>query len=364
VSGTCYIVANTPPASFGWLTRARGLRADQLAAQARTVFSEVRFVLFLERYDLLRNDRGFAILAPPRDDTVLIAQDSFEAFCDRLAPATFVFTHTEFADKAAYAAGRHTIVYDILSLTELTLQEAGAGEAELRQFRMQHQRMLRLAARTIVNGPKAAQWLAHELKDRDICIAPLAPAPVGPTARRRTHLLFGGAVPRWVDVTPTFRTMAAFLTQNTDVATIMMAPEGQTEDANALEYSALWLMPHVTTVWNLSALNDAEILSICFGFVDWAPLSTERAHSASVRTLLAVAAGVPVLHQSGTTLDALWDPFPGERIDDPVTPDDVARFVARARSGADDDAGASAQKAMQRWRSDPRPFEGLHRCAS
>lgn len=358
----CYIVANTPPPSLGWHTRARGIRAEQLAAHARMWFDEVRYVLFLERFNALRAERGFAILAGARDDTTLISVDAFEPFADRIEPATFVFTQIDFAEQAEYAAERHTIVYDILSLSELTLKQTGATESELHHFRVQHQKMLRLASRTIVNGQKSAQWLADDLRGVDVRIAPFAPAPSLLPERERTHLLFGGPLPRWTDVTPLFRAMSGYLASNC-VPTIMLAPAGQNEDANALEYSALWLMGHVTAMWNLSACNDAEVLARSFGYVDWAPLTMARAYSTSLRTLQAVAAGVPVLHQRDTALDFLWDRFPGERLDHPITADDVARFVERAKAGHYRDAVAAARNVLLTCRNDPAPLADLRACA-
>ncbi|MEM0906859.1 MAG: hypothetical protein AAGJ94_05800 [Pseudomonadota bacterium] len=358
---TCYVVANTLPPNFGWQMRARGLRAAQLVSQARAVFDEVRYLLFLERFHTLHRDRGFAILAPAQADTTMISLDAFEAFAERIEPATFVFTQNEFVEKAAIAAERHTVIYDILSLRELSLPLSGASEDEIRQFQVHHAKMLKIASRTMVNGDKARAFLGDKLKGKDVVVAPFSPPPMEVSPRPRTHLLFGGPLPRWADVTPIFRTMSAYLAQAPETPTIMLAPEGQTEDANALEYCALWLMANVTPMWNLSALNDAEILAMCFGYVEWAPLDEGRAHGMSLRTLQAVAAGVPVLHQVGTALDLLWDTFPGERLDAPITPADVARFVEKAKAGDYDEAVSAAQAVLNHHRGTPQPFEGLTR---
>ncbi|GAB5376160.1 MAG: hypothetical protein AcusKO_26220 [Acuticoccus sp.] len=355
----CYIVAAALPPRFGWQVRARGVRAEQLAAQARLSFEEVHIILFLERFDNINADRGFAILAPAREDTTLIPVGAFEAFADRLPPSTFVFSQSEFVEKAAHAALRHDVVYDILAPSEVTLRQSGASDAEIRQLQFSHRRMVRLARRIIVNGEKSARYFADDLREREHVIAPLAPELTDAGPRTRTHLLFGGPFPRWTDVTPIFATMSAFAAASPQVPIIMMAPRGLKEDANALEYSALWLMPQVTPMWNLSAQNDAEILSRCFGFVDWAPLNGERAHTTSLRTLQAVAAGVPVLHQMGTGLDLLWDPFPGERLATPITPQDVAAFVAKAKAGVYREAVESARRQLSGLRSDPTPFAGL-----
>ncbi len=359
MSGTCYVIANTLPPDFGWQVRARGVRAEQLAAQASLCFEEVRTVLFLERYDNLKNDRGLAILATQREDTTIIPLGAFNAFVDRQEPATFVFSQSEFVEEAAYAAGRHQIVYDILAPSEVTLRQSGAAEEAIEQLRIRHRRMIKLARRVVVNGEKSARFFADELAGQEVVIAPLAPRLPAPSERRRTHLLFGGPFPRWTDVTEMFRTMSAYAAANPDVPILMMAAKAKREDANTLEYAAMSLMPQVTPLWNLSAQNDTELLSTCFGFVDWAPLNIERAHTTSLRTLQAVAAGVPVLHQMGTGLDVLWDPFPGERLENPITPGDVHRFVEKARAGAYREAVRGAQAALQGWRADPSPFAGL-----
>lgn len=355
----CYIIAGALPPRFGWQVRARGVRAEQLADQARPAFDSVHIVLFLERFDNISADRGFAILAPAREDVTMIPLGAFEAFADSRPPSTFVFSQSEFVERAAHAAQRHTVIYDILAPSDVTLRQSGASEAEVRQFQINHRRMIRLARRVIVNGEKSARYFAEDLRDRDHVISPLAPELTNAGERSRTHLLFGGPFPRSTDVTPIFTTMSAFAAANPRVPIIMMAPKGPQEDANALEYSALWLMPHVTPMWNLSARNDAEILSRCFGFVDWAPLTTERSHTTSLRTLQAVAAGVPVLHQMGTGLDLLWDPFPGERLSTPITPQDVAAFVAKAKAGAYRAAVETARATLVDLRHDPAAFAGL-----
>ncbi|MEM9223615.1 MAG: hypothetical protein AAGB11_14635 [Pseudomonadota bacterium] len=360
MSRTCYIVPSTLPSSFGWQPRASGIRAEQLAAQARLVFDEVRTVLILERYDLLRSDRGFATLAAPRADTIIIPEADFKRFCDRVAPATFVFMHSDFADRAAEAAGKHTIVYDIGSLQELRLERAGASEGQLSLFRTQHEKIIELSRRAIVDNPKAARWLKSDLKGQDKSVAPLAPdVASSPTQETRTHLLFGGRVARWIDMAPTYRTMAAYLADKPSVPAIMVAPDPKDGDPNVMERSALSLMTHVTTLWNLSVHNQAEIFAMSFGAVDWAPLDEERVHSLSLPTLQAVAAGVPVLNQPGTPLDDLWDPFPGERLQEPLNVNAVSTFVERARSGVYDDAVKKAQATIARWRTEPGPFEGL-----
>ena len=339
--------------------RARGVRAEQLAAQARLAFDEVRTVLFLERFDNLKAERGLAILATQREDTTILPIGAFHAYADRLPPATFVFSQSEFVEEAAYAAQRHQIVYDILAPSEVTLRQSGASEASIEHLRTCHRRMIRMARRVIVNGEKSSRFFSADLEGREVVIAPLAPPLPERSARTRTHLLFGGPFPRWTDMTAIFRTMSAFAARNPRVPIVMMAAKAQTEDANTLEYAALSLMPQVTPLWNLSAQNDAELLSKCFGFVDWAPLNVERAHTTSLRTLQAVAAGVPVLHQMGTGLDVLWDPFPGERLEAPITPGDVDRFVERAQAGDYADAVRAAQVALAGWRDDPSPFVGL-----
>ena len=102
---SCIVLANMTPPHFGWGVRAPGLRAEQLAALARRRFEDVRFLLFLERFNLLRKDRGFAVLAPARPDTVIISIAKFADFVDRLAPATFVFS-SDFSVRFAKGSAR------------------------------------------------------------------------------------------------------------------------------------------------------------------------------------------------------------------------------------------------------------------
>ncbi|MEM8663215.1 MAG: hypothetical protein AAGF49_03715 [Pseudomonadota bacterium] len=356
---TCYIVAGAPPPAMGWQPRTSGVRAEQLAAQARLAFDEVRIILFLERYDLIKRDGGFAILAAPREDTIIVPIDDFDVFCARIAPATFVFSQSEMVEKATQAAQRHTVIYDILSLGEETLARSGASAGELDQFRMQHRRMLTLCKRAVVSSERVADRLAADLRGRDVVLAPLAPAPSTERATgARTHLLFGGRAPRWLDRTTTFRAMAAYLSDNIMPA-IMMAPDMREDDPNAVEYSALWLMGHVCKMWNLSVLNQAQVLAMTFAMVDWAPLDEDRAHRTSLQALQAIAAGVPVLHQSNTPLCDMFDPFPGECLAHPLTSADVAHFVDRALSGAYREAIDAARTVLIEARSDATPFAGL-----
>ncbi|MEO1105587.1 MAG: hypothetical protein AAFW98_17935, partial [Pseudomonadota bacterium] len=212
MTGTCYIVAGGLPPAMGWAQRASGVRADQLAAQARLVFDNVRIVLFLERFDLVLRERGVAILAAPREDVLIIPIDDFEEFCQRIDPATFVFSQSDLVEKATQAARRHVVIYDIITLVELALKRKGASKGELDQFKMQHRRMLTMAKRIVVSSHKIAERLSGDLSGRNVVVSPLAPQPPSePSRGPRTHMVLGGRAPRWIDRTPTFRAMAAYL---------------------------------------------------------------------------------------------------------------------------------------------------------
>lgn len=356
---SCIIVANMLPPHFGWGTRAPGLRAEQLATQARPHFDEVRFLLFLERYGLMRTERGFAILTPQRADTTVIHQGDFKTFAERIEPATFVFTQADFTPLARQAATRHAVVYDILAPRWLELGEAGADERTLERYRNQHRAMLQLARRTLVNGPKTERLLVSDLAGVDWVPSHLAPTPLEVPAAERTHLLFGGKAQRWTDVTLSFNAMAAFAQRQPSVGIFMVSERVDERAPHAAAFGTLAMLPNVATLWNLSSRNYHELMARSFGFVDWAPLNEERIYATSTRVLQAIAAGVPVLHQAGTGLDEFFDAFPGERIGGTIQPEDVARFVEKARAGAYREAVAAARDRLAAYRSDTAPFAGL-----
>ncbi|MCF3932606.1 hypothetical protein L1787_04140 [Acuticoccus sp. M5D2P5] len=354
----CVIVANMTPAHFGWGVRAPSLRAEQLAHLARAVYDEVRFLIFLSRFNLLRQERGFAVLASSREDTTVIPASAFTTYAERLAPATFVFTQAEFAEEAAFAAARHTVVYDILAPRAKELAAGGAADAALQTHHDQHRRMIACARRVLVNGARSERLFADDLQGADTALCPLAPEP--PTMARTAGdtLIFGGKPQRWTQSAPLFEAMAAYLTARRDVPAIMIAEPPKPNEAHAAAYSELFLAPNVTPLWNISHHNYQELLSRAAGYIDWAPLSDERTYATSTRILQAIAARVPVLHQAGTALDEFFDVFPGMCIEGPIEPRHVAAFAERAIAGGYDREVEAAAGRLAAFRTAP-VFEGL-----
>ncbi|MEM8855219.1 MAG: hypothetical protein AAGD34_16050 [Pseudomonadota bacterium] len=360
MSGRCYIVANMLPPHFGWHTRAPSLRAEQLAAQARTVFDDVRYLIFQERHNLLKSQQGFCVLTTAKPDTVVLRRDGFEAFVNRIPKATFVFSQADFVDEARLAAGAHTIVYDILAPKALELEVAGAGIVDVRRYERHHARMIDVSARVFVNGRKSQRLFAGDLAEADHCLNPFAPSPSRDVdTAPRTHVMFGGEPQRWTDSAPMFDAMASFLAGDPQTPAFMISATPTDTQAVSRAHSALWLLPNVTAMWNLSPLNYGEALARSVGFVDWTPLNRERAYATSTRVLQAVSAGVPVLHQAGTGLDEFWDAFPGKALEGPITPDAIGAFVRDARAGAFTENVAKAQEAMRLIGEDGTVFAGL-----
>ncbi|WP_108660407.1 hypothetical protein [Acuticoccus kandeliae] len=354
----CVIVANMVPAHFGWGVRAPGLRAAQLAHHARRHFDEVVFLLFLERYNLLRHERGAFVLASARADTTIIPAAAFPAYAARTAPATFVFTQAEFAREAEIAAPRHRVVYDILAPREKELTLAGAALDTIEAHRRNHARMLTLADRILVNGPRSMRLFAGDIGTRPARTCCLAPPPAPPSNWPRRLLVFGGKPQRWTDSAPLFEAMADLLTRRTDIAAAMISPPVADDEPHAEAHRRLLAAPNVTPLWNLSALSYAELLARTAAFIDWTPLNDERVHATSVRTLQAIAAGIPVLHQAGTALDEFFDAFPGTRLDGPLTPAAIEDFTAEAAAGAHAAPVAAAIERLHAYRAAP-VFQGL-----
>lgn len=360
MSGRCYIVANMLPPHFGWYTRAPGLRAEQLALQARKVFDDVRYLMFQERYNLIKSQQGVCVLASAKPDTLVLRRDAFEDFVARIPKATFVFSQADFVDEARAAAGAHTIVYDILAPKALELEVAGAGIVDVRRYERHHARMIEIASRTFVNGRKSQRLFASDLAETDHCLNPFAPRPSRLAHdAERTHLMFGGEPQRWTDAAPMFDAMASYLSGDPGTPAFMISATPSETQAVSRAHSALWLLPNVTALWNLSPLNYGEALARSVGFVDWAPMNRERTYATSTRILQAVSAGVPVLHQAGTGLDEFWDVFPGMALEGSITTEAIGAFVSEARAGAYTQAVAKARESMRLIGEDGSVFAGL-----
>ncbi len=355
---TCYIVVNALPVHFGWQVRPDGLRASQLAHQARQVFTDVRFILFLERFNHLQSDRNGAILAVAREDTIIIASSEFDTFCGRIEPAVFVFLNTDYTEEAGYAEQRHRVVYDASAPRALEVAHDGGDASAVTTTRRAHQRMIAIADRTFVSTVDP-----REREDRGGKVRLNRQGVTGSAVRRnggaRSHLIAGETIPRRGDPSPLLAALGDHLRADPGAEAILIMPPPQPESRHALEYAALRLMARVTLLSNLSAVNDAEILSLGYGYVEWAPMNPVRARSASWRVLQAIAAGLPVLHQADTALDGYFDPFPGVRLTGPITGDDIAAFAASAKDGAFDAAVASARTLMEGWSRDETLFAGL-----
>lgn len=355
----CIIVANMTTPAMGWGIRAPGLRAEQLANLAKLVFDEVTTLLFTERYNLLRRDRGFGLLTRARPDVTLIEAADFRTFAARLPPSVFVFTQAEFADQAVAAADRHRIVYDILAPRYLELEYAGATPQSIARHHRQHARMLACSTRVLVNGPKSMRLFSADLEGRDAVLCPFAPRASNVPPAQRSLLLFGGQAQRWTDVGPSRSALAEALGARPDIDALMLAEPIENDHGHAQAQSDLFQMRNVVALWNLSGLNYEEAMARSYCFIDWTPLNAERVHATSTRVLQAVASGLPVLHPSGTALDEFWSQFPGKLVGERLTSDDVTSFADAARDGAYTALVDAAAAVLHAARTDRAMFEGI-----
>ncbi|WMS42160.1 hypothetical protein RDV64_19140 [Acuticoccus sp. MNP-M23] len=358
MTGTCYIVVNALPPHFGWLTRPDGLRAAQLAQQAREVFSTVRFVLFLERFNRLQAERRNAVLALARDDTIIIASAEFETFSSRIAPATFVFTNTDFAEEAGFAEQRHRIVYDITQLRALEVAQEGGGPDQVTIATDIHQQMLSIADRTFINSRALAERSITARLNRQSPVVDHAPDRHA-VAARRACLIAGEAAPQRGDPGAMLAALTEHLRGAPETQALVIMPPPVPEAPHAMDYGALRLMANVTLLSRLSSVNDAEVLALGYGYVEWAPLAPTGPCTTSWRVLQAIAAGMPVLHQAGTGLDEYFSEFPGICLTGAITAADIAAFSERALRGEFDNSVARACRDMAEWRSDRTLFAGL-----
>ena len=228
-----------------------------------------------------------------------------------------------------------------------------------------HNRMLKLAKRTIVGVGDEAEFLGATAPSVSTTVNPLAP-PVANEAdndnagdARRSSLLVSLPPERLFDTGPMLRAVHAYLSGTPETPVILLGPAAERDAHQTLEHSALLINEHVTALTIPSVVNRAEAIGTGFGRIEWVP-EAPSGNSASATVLEAIAAGVPVLHQKGSALDRYFSHFPGMLVEGEVDQQSVNAFCESARSGAYGAALEAARAQLAAWRADSSMFAGLH----
>ncbi|MEM8551936.1 MAG: hypothetical protein AAGF45_06100 [Pseudomonadota bacterium] len=353
MSRDCYVVASGLPPHVGWQLRGESLRAEQLAAQARCAFDRVQYVVFLERLNLLRNERGGAVLNTVPDDVVVIPAGAFEAFCARIDPSVFIFSGSQYGQSAATARHHHTIVYDI---APERLDDQNLPDDERARIIGRHETLLGISARRFAR-------LAEQAETHGAILNPLAPTPSAraTTEPVRTALVEGASPPANGDPLPALRALFDFTAAHADTQVILTSERPDPSAPHSTQFGALTLASQVTALLTLSNTNRGDLWDIALAYMEAIAPGGSACQENSWQAMEAVAAGVPILCHSATEAAAspLLDPFPGEVIDNDFDAQTIATFVERARAGAYAAALSTAGDAMKKIRGHARLFDGL-----
>lgn len=355
----CYIVCNTFPPSVSNVVRAPGLRAEQLAHQARKHFGRVYYLMLKTRFDMLSRQLADGWNLDTSPDFIVIHDVFLERFLNRIPRSTFVFTQVEFEPFFDAARQNHTVVYDVLAPRELEFAEAGKDVDNVNLVKYRHYLMSERAERVFVNGPKTIEHYREHFERREqVMNNPLCPLSTPTSPRERDKLLFFGSSQLWTDNSPLLEVMCDFLGQRPDIVAYLLTPEKRHEDPESRFISRLSLLPNVRIVNSLSYTAHMALLSQCYAAIDWSRPRSERPYSTSTRMIQAVAAGCAVF-TNVTALVHYWRDFPGETSDEPPTLEKISHFVDAARSGE----YAPALKDAAAWNegilSDTALFAGL-----
>ncbi|WP_270725919.1 hypothetical protein [Shimia sp. Alg240-R146] len=333
----CFIVCNMFPALVSNVVRAPGLRAEQLAFQARPHFDQVQYLMLRSRYDLLCRGPQVTSNLTAHRDFLVIDDARVKDFLNRQPPSVFVFSQPEMAGMLSPAIKRHTVVYDILAPKELELRSGKADATQIATAKRRHQTFLKFADRVLVNGEKNRLLFESDLADqKDVvtnAFCPLTPPSDSPEPPKRDHILFFSSAQKWTQNTPFLDAMAELMETKSDVKAVLMSPLKHHEDPESLAISQLIQIPNVRRIKSLSYPAHVSLLERCAGVMDWSIVNDERVNSTSTRLIQAVGSGAAIFGNAGTGLDAFWGGYPGATSQDAPNAAKLEAFIDDALAG-------------------------------
>lgn len=359
---TCYIVANMLPPEYGWMTRAPGMRAQQLAHQARQHFKNVKYIIFFERFNMVENENGLFQRLSARSDTILIEKNFFHDFVHYADPSVIIFTQADFAAQAKMAKSKHLVIYDILAPKVLELENGDFDQKEIDDYRSNHAKMIDYAERVLINGDKLYHLLGLDFGlDANIYINKFTPVTALMDLQLTgDYIVIPATEQRWTSKDNFLKIIHSYLASNSSTKAFVI--QANTSCTHSNRYlSALSLLPNTRMLCPMSTNNYHEILAHSSCLLSWDRGTTERIYSTSTRIIHAVSLGLPVLHQKNTGLDSFWPKFPGVRLDSRISPsyEDVEIFIKSVHDGEYQSAISEAREEMRKVLSSTFFFEDL-----
>nr|WP_321365609.1 hypothetical protein [uncultured Celeribacter sp.] len=341
------------------VVRAPGLRAEQLAFQAKTQMDRVIYVMPKSRYDLLARANTVIRSVNAHPDFLVLHDDKIDIFFERIERSAIVFTQLEMVPIFRQALKKHFVIYDVLAPRALEFIHAGASEEKIKQTETLHVECLTSADRVFVNGPKTMELFSEELSAlKSVCLNPFTPLPAknDHKAPTRENILFFSGGQKWTNNAPFLKAMAEVLEHQPEQQAFLMSPHKHHEDPESVGLSRLLQLPNVRRVTGLSYPAHLALLKSCYGVMDWSVVNEERTYSTSTRLIQSVSVGTPIFANAQTGLDRIWAPFPGMTSQNEPDPEQLMTFISAAKKGQFDTALQYAKTKAAEILNDPSLF--------
>lgn len=356
----CYIFCNMFPALVSDIARAPGLRAEQLAHQAKPHFENVRYVMTRSRYNMLTNSNHLSHIMRSHPDFLVIDDTKMNDFLNRLEPSVFVFSQVEMASVLSSEMKKHRVVYDILAPKVLELRCGGAKQEEIQIAQSRHSTFLKRADRILVNGAKNLELFQNDLENRaQVVLNPFCPLPPADQKVPRDHIMFFAGAQKWTDNAPFLLAMADLLEHRDDLNVLFLAPLKHHEDPESVAISRLIQYPNLRRVSSLTYPAHLQLLRRCAGVLDWSTVNEERVYSTSTRLIQAVSCGAAIFGNADTGLDHFWGEYPGTTSHDAPTAAQLETFIDQALAGEFSEHTTRAANWIAQTLGDPAVFGDL-----
>lgn len=357
----CYVVCNMFPPLVSDVVRAPGLRAEQLAHQAKAQFGRVIYLMLKSRYNMLLRAAPAIQRVRAHPDFLVIHDTYMNEFLDRIDRSAFVFTQPQMRPLFERVIGRHAVIYDILAPKALELRCGGAAQNEIKAAENTHRFFADHADRILVNGSKNMDLFGADLERAGAKghNNPFCPMVGELPEEERLGVMFFSSAQKWTNNASFLNNIATCLADRPEVNAYFMSALKPHEDPESTAISRLLQLPNVRRVSGLSYPAHLGLLARCACVMDWSRVNEERRNSTSTRLLQAVASGAAILGNAGTGLDAFWPDYPGENHEDVPGSRDISDFIDAALSGHHRDQIAAAQASNRQVLSDASLFEDV-----
>ncbi len=358
---TCYIFCNSLLPTMGWYTSGPGIRAHQLAYQARKYFSSVKFVFTEDvlQSTLPTNSNRFSNWNRHKD-LVILGKNKVADFLSGKRDDVFIFTQTMYHDIAQKVCRNNTVIYDYLACKHLELQHISPYQAD--SAKAVEIEMAKLSDRVFYNGGKKKKILMEYIGDGEKLFPnPLVPVDKLVNKTKAFDVCFGGEIQFWNNPAKLFKSMSRLMqeSKNIKAAFIFLGNGGKDLDQSYSAYiSELILSRNVAVFSAMEYINYRTLIASSSIFIDWNVPTKEREMSTSVRSIQSIRESTPVILNKNT--DITWfDDFPGFAFNDCPDVDMLKEVIDAVKTGKIDKAMLEADEQNEKMLHNASYFEGI-----